>query len=289
MKKLFFLQTLICLLAMSCTVQEPDTKGIVSPKNKVFFASLESYNDPDTKVYVDKKIKLHWDADDRITVFNKTTLNQEYRFTGETGDRSGDFELVEDPFGTGNDVEYICAVYPYQYSTKIGNDDVMILTLPAEQVYLEDSFGAGANTMISCTKSDPLEFKNACGYLVLKFFGEGISVSSIKLEGNNSELLSGKATWSPVIGELPAIKMNPNAAKSGDNAITLTCENPVALKADKEDATVFWMVVPPTDFEKGFTLTVTNPDGKTFVKKTDKNLSVARNTLLRIAPIEVKF
>lgn len=292
MKKLLFLQAMICLLAMSCTVQEPDTKGIVSPRDKVFYASLESYNDPDTRVYVDKKIKLHWDADDRISIFNETTLNQEYRFTGETGDRSGEFELIDDgTFATGNKLPFVCAVYPYQAhpKTKISNTDVLTVTLPAEQVYREDSFGAGANTMISCTESDPLEFKNACGYLVLKFFGEGISVSSIKLEGNNSELLSGTATCKPAVGELPVIKMDPNAAKSGDNAITLTCENPVALKAAKEDATLFWIVVPPTDFEKGFTLTVTNPDGKTFVKKTDKNLSVARNTLLRIAPIEVKF
>lgn len=289
MKKLFFVQALVCLLAVACSVQEPDTKGIASPKDDVFYASMESYYESDTKVYVDNKVKLHWDADDRISLFNESTLNQEYRFIGETGDRDGFFEKVSDPFGAGNDLDYICAVYPYAGTIKISNADVMTLNLPAEQVYREDSFGAGANLMISCTTSNPLEFKNACGYLVLKFYGEGISVSSIKLEGNNSELLSGKASWATVVGELPVIKMDPNAAKSGDNAITLTCENPVALKAAKEDATLFWIVVPPTDFEKGFTLTVTNPDGKTFVKKTDKNLSIVRNTLLRIAPIEVKF
>lgn len=289
MKKLLFLQALICLLVMSCSVQEPDMKGIVSPKDKVFYASLESYNDPDTRVYVDEKIKLHWDANDWISLFNKVTLNQIYVFTGETGDREGTFEKYEDPFGTGNDLNFVCAVYPYSEENKISNNGVLKVVLPAEQTYREGSFGPGANTMISCTEDDQLMFKNACGYLVLKFYGEGTSVSSVTLEGNDGELLSGKATWSPVIGEIPVIKMNPNAAKSGDNAITLTCENPVALKAAKEDATLFWIVVPPTDFEKGFTLTVTNPDGKTFVKKTDKNLSIVRNTLLRIAPIEVKF
>ena len=112
-----------------------------------------------------------------------------------------------------------------------------------------------------------------------------VSVSSVKLEGNDGEFLSGKATWTPAIDAIPAIQMNSNAKKS----VSLICENAVSLDAAKENATVFWMVVPPTDFAKGFTLTVTDPDGKTFVKKTDKNLSVARNTLLRIAPIEVKF
>ena len=290
MKKLLFLQTVICLLVMSCTVQEPDMKSFVSPKDKVFFASLESYNEPGTRVFVDNKIKLHWDADDRISIFNQNTYNQEYRFTGITGDRDGNFKLVDDgSFVTGNPLTYICAVYPYWASTKINNNNVMTLTLPGEQVYREDSFGAGANLMISCTKSNPLEFKNACGYLVLKFYGKGVSVSSIRLEGNGGELLSGNATWTPVVGEVPTIKMDPNAEKSGDNSVTLACEKPVELNTAKEDATLFWIVVPPTDFAKGFTLTVTNTDGKTFVKKTDKQLSIVRNTLLRIAPIEVAF
>ena len=284
MKKLLFLQTLICLVAVSCSVQEPDTKGIATAKNDVFFASLESYSDPDTRVYVDGKIKLHWDAKDRISLFNETTLNQEYYFTGNTGDKSGTFKLVDDPFGTGTDVKYVLAVYPYMVTTKISNADVLTVVLPAEQTYREGSFGPGANTMISCTKGDPLEFKNVGGYLVLKFYGEG-SVSSVTLEGNNDELLAGKSTWTPSIGEIPTLKMNSTAEKS----ITLACENPVKLDAAKENSTLFWIVVPPTDFEKGFTLTVTNPDGKTFVKKTDKNLSIVRNTLLRIAPIEVKF
>lgn len=293
MKKLSFLQALICLLvSLSCSVQEPDTINTESGSKTRIYATLESYNEPDTRLYVDDKIQLHWDANDQISVFNKNALNQQYYFTGNTGEKSGYFEKVSDPFGTGTDLTFVCAVYPYQSQsfTKISNSGVMTLTLPAEQTYRKGSFGPGANTMISCSDSfDLLQFKNVGGYLVLKFYGKGVSVSSIKLEGNGGELLSGKATWAPVVGEVPTIKMDPNAEKSGDNSITLICEKPVELSAAKENATLFWIVVPPTDFAKGFTLTVTNPDGKTFVKKTDKSLSIVRNTLLRIAPIEVAF
>ena len=285
MKKLFFVQALVCLLAVACSVQEPDTKGIASPKDDVFFASMESYSDAETKVYVDNKVKLHWDADDRISLFNESALNQEYRFTGKTGDKDGFFEKVSDPFGFGTELEYVCAVYPYDGTIKISNANVMKVSLPAEQAYREGSFGPGANLMISCTKGDPLAFKNACGYLVLKFYGEGVSVSSVKLEGNDGEPLSGQATWSPSIGAVPAIKMESAAEKS----VSLICENAVNLDAAKENATMFWMVVPPTDFANGFTLTVTGPDGKTFVKKTDLKLSIVRNGVLRIAPIKVTF
>lgn len=287
MKRGLFLQSLICLLIVSCSVQEPDTQDIVAPGDDVFYATLESYAGPDTKVYVDEKIKMHWNEGDLISMFNKTTLNQEYRFDGKTGDSAGKFEKVSDTFGTGNPFGYLCAVYPYKSSpsTKIGNDDVLTLTLPAEQVYQEGSFGPGANTMVSVTEDNPLIFKNVGGYLVLKFYGKDVSISSIKLEGNNGEKLSGTANMTPVIGEVPKITLSDDKATS----ITLTCDKPVELDESKENSTIFWMVVPPTNFSKGFKLTVTGSDGKEFIKNTDKNLSVVRNTLLRIAPIEVKF
>ncbi len=285
MKRGLFLQSLICLLIMSCSVQEPDTKGVVTPGDDVFYATFESYAGPDTKVYVDEKIKMHWNEGDLISLFNKSALNQKYRFAGVTGDCAGDFNKVSDPFGTGTELKYVCAVYPYRSSTKIGNDDVLTLTLPAEQVYQEGSFGPGANTMVSVTEGNPLMFKNVGGYLVLKLYGKDVSISSIKFEGNNGEKLSGKATMTPVIGEAPKITLSDDKATS----ITLTCDKPVELDESKENSTLFWMVVPPTSFSKGFKLTVTGSDGKEFIKNTDKNLSIVRNTLLRIAPIEVKF
>ena len=286
MKKGLFLQSLICLSVMSCSVQELDIqRSSTSPKD-VFYAYLESSSEAETRVFVDEKIKIHWNADDRISLF-KTTWNQEFRFEGSTGDKAGKFsEASSDVFGTGNPIEYLCAVYPYNSATHLSNDDVLTLILPTEQAYQEGSFGLGANTMVSVTEGDPLMFKNVGGYLVLKFFGKGVSVSSIKLEGNSGEKLSGKASMTPVIGADPKITMVDGKSET---SITLTCDKPVELDASKENATVFWMVVPPTTFSKGFTLTVTGSDGKEFVKKTDKDLSIVRNTLLRIAPIEVKF
>ena len=53
MKKGFVLQSLICLLAVSCSVQEIDTNDPVLAEDDVFYASLESDPKPDTKVYLD--------------------------------------------------------------------------------------------------------------------------------------------------------------------------------------------------------------------------------------------
>ena len=278
-------KSFICLLAVSCSFHELETKITPLPEDDIFYASLESTTVPNTKVYIDENVKILWDAEDLISIFNKTTLNQKYVFTGDTGANAGYFNKVSVPIGTGYDLGFICAVYPYQGSTSISNSGVMTLSLPGEQSYRENSFGPGANTMVSATNDNLLKFKNVSGYLVLKFYGENVSVSSIKLEGNNDELLSGEATMTPAVGTTPTIAM----ASTAETSITLICDTPVELGATKDEASVFWMVVPPTDFSKGFKLTVTAPDGRIYVKETDKNLSVARNGVLRIAPIDVEL
>ena len=285
MKKGFFLQSLIGMLAVSCSVQEMDIPSAASLGDDVFYASLETTSEPDTKVYIDENIKILWDEEDLITIFNKTTLNQKFMFAGETGDNSGFFNRVSAPSGTGSPLGYICAVYPYQSSTSMSSSGVLTLTLPSEQPYREDTFGIGANTMVSATETNTLNFKNVGGYLALKFYGDDVTIASIKLEGNNKERLSGKATVKPSVGSIPNITMSSTAGTS----ITLNCENPVEVGTTKEDATIFWMVVPPTNFTKGFKLTVTDPDGNVFVKETSANLTIDRNGVLRIAAIEAKL
>lgn len=285
MKQRFILQSIACLLVVSCSVYELDTKDSLSAEEDVFYAKLEQYSTPETRVYVDENVKILWDADDRISIFNKNTYNQEYRFADEKGVNDGAFKKASDgTSATGSPLPFVCAVYPYLESTTISQSGVLTLTLPAEQAYRKTSFGLGANTMVSATEDNNLLFKNVGGYLVLKFYGEGMSVSSIKLEGNNGERLSGKATLASAVGKDPVIAMSSTAR----NSITLTCDSPVKLGAKKEDAIQFWMVVPPTSFSKGMTLTVTDGNGNEFVKKTTKNLSIERNGVLRFSPIELK-
>ena len=294
MKKGFFIQILLCLLAVSCTVKELDTRETASLVNDVFYATLESDADPETRIFVNDKIKILWDADDRISIFNQNTYNQQYRFKGKSGDRSGGFEKITgiDEFVTGADFPFYCAVYPYQASTEINVDDVLVLTLPEEQTYREGSFGLGANTMVAVSDDNVLLFKNVAGYVVLKFYGENVRVSSITLEGLNGELLSGKAFWLPTLGADPEITMDDSDSEGG-TSVTLLCDD-VQLGETKENATVFWLVVPPTKFPQGFKLTVKGPAGEEFVAEATNPeilnlLYVERNSILRIGAIEVVY
>ena len=283
MKKRLILQSFIYLLAVSCTVQETEPIAPPQPEDMVFYASLES-SEAETKVYLDENIKILWDVNDQISIFNESTLNQQFMFDGEEPANSGTFHWVDNGyFGAGNDLDYICAVYPYQESTTISNSGVLTLTLPEEQTYREKSFGPGANTMVSVTTDNLLKFKNVGGYLALKFYGEDVTVSSIRLVGNNGEPLSGEATVDLPFDAAPEIKLASTAGKT----ILLNCEEPVELGTTRDDATIFWMVVPPTDFTDGFTLLVSTPDGDVFIKETHVPLTINRNGILRIAPIEV--
>lgn len=286
MRRFFFTLTALCLSFVSCSVHQMESQDTPAHfEDEVFYATLESYADPETRVYLDENIKILWDADDRISIFDNATQNREFRFTGKTGANAGYFDPVTPAGTSGDPLGFKCAIYPYLTSTSISSSGVLALALPAKQAFKAGSFGSGANTMVSVTEDNLLKFKNVGGYLALKFYGAGVSVSSIKLEGNNGEHLSGLGSLSPAIGEAPEIALSQGAGTS----ITLSCENPVALGASQEEPTIFWMVVPPTRFTQGFKLTVTASDGSVFIKETSKDLTVPRNGVLRISPIEVSM
>ena len=266
----------------SCSIQEEDI--IVPEQNGVeFYASFEQPAEDGTKVYVNEDYLLRWTADDRISIFNKNTFNQQYMFTGETGDNSGSFRKVDsDEFVTGNAISHVVSVYPYQPTTKISESNVLTVTLPSDQTYAPNSFGLGANTMVSISSDNFLNYKNVSGYLVIKLYGEGVSVSSITLAGNSGEKLAGKATVTMSQDGVPSVAM----AKDAVEEIVLTCETPVQLGATNDECTLFWFVVPPTTFENGITITATSAEGIIFQKSTSNSVKVERNRLSSMKALE---
>ncbi len=285
MKHLLSASSLSVLLLASCTIQETDfQKDILN--NELFFATFEQPTETGTKVYANENLLLRWHADDRVSIFNKLTYNQQYRFTGETGDNAGGFSKVDsEEFVTGNPILYVVSVSPFQESTKISEEGVLALSLAAEQQYAENSFGRGANTMVSVSADNVLQYKNVGGYLMFSLYGEGVTVSSVTLKGNSDEKISGKASVTMPLDGVPSVVMSNEAT----DTITLQCETPVALGASEKESTQFWFVIPPTTFPNGFTITVTDPQGKSFGKSTTKSIEIQRNTLSKMSPIEVEL
>ncbi len=268
-------------LVASCSILEEDFKT-PQQDDVVFYASFEQPTEG-TRVYANEDLHLRWTADDRVSVFNKTTANQEYKFSGQTGDSSGEFTLAGNESTNGRAISRIISVYPYQESTSIDTYGQILLSLPSEQYYAKDSFGLGSNTMVSVSTDNVFQYKNVCGYIVLSLFGEGVSVSSIKLKGNNYENLAGQAWVTMRQNE------NPSATLASDlkTEMSLICSNPVQLGKSIDDSTQFWFVIPPLTFNNGFTITITDTNGRAFEKSTSTSISIQRNKVSKMTSIEV--
>ena len=271
------------LVLSSCATEEQEFVSL-RPVYEEFYASTESSDF--TRTHTDSQYRVLWNEDDRISIFNRDTYNQQYRFSGETGDNSGTFSMVPtSDFITANPIGAIYAVYPYAEGTRISNDEVLSVSLPSTQMWAQDSFGPGANVMVAAADDNKLMFKNAGGILSFKLYGANASVSSLQLKSNGGEAISGKASVTMTVGGLPVLTMDDSAS----DHVMLICPSPVTLNADASAFTEFWFVLPPVTLSGGFTLTVTSPDGGTFTKSSTKPLTISRNTISRMAPVEVEF
>ena len=279
MKRLLFFVA-GCLM-IACNITDDVENQVVS--KKLFHATID---DESTRTFVDEKIRLRWTEGDLISLFEGTTRNKQYKFLGETGDNAGDFEDITTGFGSGNDIDRYYAIYPYSSSTKLHEDGYIIYNFPEEQTYAENSFGLGANPMVAVT-SDlndfDLCFRNAAGYLRLYLYGDNITIKSIKIEGNNSEPLTGKAYITPEYGGFPTTEMTETATTSA----TLNCGDGVKIGSTAETSTPFWVVLPPTTFTEGFTLTITDTNDKKFTKSFTSTVNIQRNKYIS-ARIEVE-
>ena len=286
MKKLLSLTALL-LLALACNQRlEPvEETPVKTAGDFVFQASFEKQTAPETKVFMNEDWQLRWNTGDRISVFNKTSDNLAFAYNGADAALSGTFSALEpDAVLSGAPRPKIYAVYPYASGTTVAADGTFSLTLPAEQSYYGGvSFGQGANTMVSVSEQETnqLVFRNVCGYLQIKLYGEGASVSRVTLKSNAGEPLAGSARVSVTDDGVPSVTMQADAA----GEVSMTCPTPVPLGTDAAHYTTFLLAIPPTTFTQGFTLTVTDSDGYIIEKSTTKAYTVERNTVFAMAPL----
>jgi hypothetical protein len=279
MKKFLIFAGCALTLALSCS-KEADLPETLSKDGETFYARVENV---DAKVFADDQLRVLWHQNDLVSIFNKYTYNKQYKFNGNTGDNAGSFsEVPGSEFVTGNALPLVYAVYPYNEATSISNDGAISLTFPATQSYSKNSFGIGANPMVSVSEDNNLLFKNVGGYLMLKFYGEAC-IKTIEL--STSRKIAGAASVTMDLGGTPAITMADNAATK----ITLDCGEGVLVGATEANYTEFWFALPPVALSDGFTVKVTDVYGQTFSKKTNNALTIERNHLEKMAPIELNM
>ncbi|MBR1569318.1 MAG: hypothetical protein IJ651_01120 [Bacteroidales bacterium] len=254
----------------------------------VFHATIEDAYDTDTKVYVDGALHVLWNADDRVSIFAKTTRNKEHKFKGIDGATGGDFEDVSSGFGTGTDISSNYGVYPHNENTGYVFDDMIRTFFPQNQTYRAGSFGRGANLMVAKSDNTDLSFKNVGSYVCFKLYGSGYSVRSIILKGNSDETLSGPVKVSFGAGNVPSMVFDTSTPEQLKKTIVLKADSLVALGATEAEAVTFWMVVPPATLSGGFTITVIDSAGGIHEKKTTKSVTFERNKQITMKAFELQ-
>ncbi len=291
-KAKLFLPALLGLLALaSCNelfdmpAMTGEPEAVAVDRGAPSFTAGFGRENLDTRTYIGDGNNLYWTADDRVSVFNATTDNLEYVFCGSTGDSEGVLsKVLDDKTQQGDGLSTNYAVYPYSEQTSISEDGVITYDFPSVQTFSNGTFGLKSNTMVAVTGSATdrnFNFRNVGGYLVLNLYGD-MTVASVTVTSTAGEKLSGTGDIS-ISGGIPSVAMHQDASAS----LTLDCGQGVKLSDSADNAREFWIVLPPVTFSKGFTVTVTGTDGRTFAKSRITSGTISRNGVIRVNPFAV--
>lgn len=289
MKKRFVFGILAAFAVCSCRVEEIDETAKESTlevikESMVFTAIIDDTTSPETRTSLDAEGNVLWKQGDQMSIFAGSTVNEQYQVTDASdGKTSASLNKVGDSgFVAGTEIDNNVAFYPYATTAAIaksaGSYIISNITLPATQTYAKGSFGNGAFPMAAVTGSTGdmnLKFKNVLGGLKLQLKGTA-SIASISITGNNNEVLCGATEVTVANGGTPSINLTDASAKT----VTLDCGAGVAL--DSETATPFIIALPPITMTGGFTVIVTDTEGKQMEIKTTKSQTITRSSLLKM-------
>lgn len=278
MKKLWMAASVAAISMTGC--QEEQFEGRLDPDN--YYASVETFG-TDTRTALAEGRSVVWSSEDRIAIFEGNGSGQAYQvLDAYAGKSSGEFAEVEGLVAdcTGAGIEGTIAVYPFNKDLSVtsgnnGNYIIEGVTFPSVQKHIAGSFSDEAFPMAAICEqgSKNLSFKNIGGVLKLSLTGS-YSVSQITLTGNSGEILSGPATVTLGSDGIPSVTMSDDASTS----VSLICDPAVQL--DPDTATDFYISIPPTEFEAGFSVNITDSEGRNAIKNTEKQNNVCRSQIL---------
>lgn len=296
MKKLMFALLALGLFAGSCQMTE--VRNDVIGTENTFAAEIENFGGQ-TKTSMTPELDVVWSEGDQLTIFRGNYLGDRYQIADQyAGKPYGEFQLIaeeaeDDSFSSGTELPANVAIYPYKEGLTLsknvdgGNVSYTIegVEFPSEQEYSENSFGEESFIMTAVTESlsdHKLKFKNIGGALKLQLKGTG-TIKTVSIQGNNSESLSGTADVTVSTASTPVYEFT-----SASKEVTLDCgTNGVSLKSSV--ATNFIISLPAVNFTKGFTVTITDINGKTEELKTTAANNIARSAIHKMPEKTVVF
>ena len=292
MKKLLLFAVVATMFA-ACSKDKTEDINVLPenvPPHDVLQVSVG--DEDDSRIQLDNG-KTVWTQGDRISVFYKTTGNECYRFTGNTGDTRGSIMKVSGSAGA-TAIDKNIVIYPYNkdYELDLMNNTVSVV-IPSTQRYAKNSYGVGANVMIASSSNNSFTLRNICGWLKLQFTGNAI-INAIKIKGNNNEQLAGTAIANY---EDYSTFLYGNITDSGDDIggiilpggcareITLDCGTGLMLS---DTPTEFYIAVAPQTLSKGISITAECYGNTSKINKsTGKSITITRNHIVPVANIDI--
>lgn len=295
MSKSFISASFLCLLLSSCIKEELLVPAEVDAD---FTAEVECF-DGSTKTSLNEQNSIEWSENDRIAVFQGNSVADIFEVTpSSVGRTTAVFrEVVEyagGDFIAGNELETNVAVYPYVEGLECSNStlteegDVLSykidnVELPSVQKWQSSSFADDAFVMLAVTEGiadRKLRFRNVCGALRLRVSGDAV-IKHITIEGHSGERLSGSASVDVCADgtTAPVVSMHSSASET----VTLDCGDGVRLSTTSPID--FIIALPPTSFTKGFTVTLTDVNGKKDVRSSDRSNVIRRSIVLTMPEI----
>lgn len=272
---------LAALVMGSCAQDKTEDVGNGGLK---IYASIEQDN-TQARVQLNDQKQTVWTAGDEIWAIHRTEGLAAWQFDGQTGDRSGSFSYMgrlDSDLSIYENLNGYYAFYPRGALTNYGalenNRLALIGVLQSEWDYLPNSYGLHANTMLgTSTDGENYTFKNLHGYLRISLAGTK-KVQSVRLEGNNSDALSGYHYFA--LDDIDVWSWYQSVAlyqqiNCGDEGVQLSAS-----------PTDFYYVLPPMTLQKGITIKVTFTDGTTYFKNTTKPITIERNTIQPMAVVD---
>ena len=286
----FYLFALVAALFAACTNDTTEDVAVEVPQ------TLTVSFEEDTRIQL-MNGKTVWNTGDLVSVFYKSDANDCYRFAGNTGERTS--ELVRTAKGDkSRSGDHIITVYPYSEDYIISlSAGTIEAHLPAEQTYVNESFGIGSSPMVSMSEYKQVVLKNVCGWLKVQFTGNGEVVDKITLRGNCGEQVAGDIM---IVAEdastiLASAGMDIDDTEVGgtlvdeDSIITevsLVCPDGVTLGSEP---TSFYIALPPQTFSKGLTVTLYSDKSGAMKQTTDKSITISRNIVQPLASVEANL
>lgn len=251
------------MLAACQTEQVLETVTCQTPGEMTFTASFAD-NAPASRTQLSADgLSVLWDARDVIDVFSGSAMG---KFTSTNTEPAATTTFTGNLDGDPGELYY--AVYPSNNSNYM-DGGVLNITLPNEMTAVpgnapRESMYTVARTAVG---TDDLAFYNVLGGIKLKFTNGNFN--QIEIKGNNKEFLAGNYSVEYDNNDLPELHLNSYA----NMKLTVNLPNTVSSFGSES---WYYIPLPPTDFTKGFTLTLRS-DSQSGVYVFDKHVTVRRS------------